>query len=201
MTEALFWKICGHRNWPDDKQLRDVREDFSEWLRRKYPACTDCYLHQDMRAAWEAGTKFARSSPAPSASQAEGDTPTEEMLDSVRGVLQVLRGKPGATFRDVRVHCGKLGDDIGRWPTWAAVEYGYVTERAAAAMIYEIMQRHRPSPSDSQKEDANGGKGAAVEGIERAWFEYNANRMDGDEFACLVATILQLPLPQAGASK
>ena len=67
---------------------------------------------------------------------------SDAMLDSVRGVLQVIRNKPGATFKDVRLHCARRGEDISKWPDWANEENGYVTERDAAMLIYEIMQRH-----------------------------------------------------------
>lgn len=69
--------------------------------------------------------------------------PTEEMLDAVRGVLQILRGRPGATFPEVVKHCQMRGDDLSKWPSWIATESGYVTERAAARMIYEIMEAYR----------------------------------------------------------
>lgn len=65
---------------------------------------------------------------------------TEEQIDSVRGVLQILRNKTGATFHDVRTHCGLRGDDISRWPDWVKEAEGYVTEAGAAAMIFEIME-------------------------------------------------------------
>lgn len=67
-------------------------------------------------------------------------SPNEAQMDSVRGVLQILRGKPGCTFADVRQHCELRGDDLAKWPEWLRTEQGYVTERAAAVMIYEIMR-------------------------------------------------------------
>jgi hypothetical protein len=70
---------------------------------------------------------------------------TMEMADSVRGVLQMLRGKPGATFADVREHCSQRGDDLSRWPAWIAAAKGYVTEQAAATMIFQIMQANAPA--------------------------------------------------------
>ncbi len=72
-------------------------------------------------------------------------TATEEMTDSVRGVLQILRNKPGATFKNVRVHCSARGDDLSLWPVWIADSDGYVTEEAAAMMIYEIMAANAPT--------------------------------------------------------
>jgi hypothetical protein len=68
----------------------------------------------------------------------------EAMHDSVRGVLQVIRNKPGATFKDVRVHCSLRGDDLSKWPLWIADADGYVTEASAARMLYEIMQANAP---------------------------------------------------------
>lgn len=65
--------------------------------------------------------------------------PSEEMSDAVRGILQVLRGKSGASFRDLRSHCEARGDDMKLWPAWAMTEQGYVTEGAAASLIYSIM--------------------------------------------------------------
>lgn len=65
---------------------------------------------------------------------------SDEMLDSVRGVLQVLRNTKGATYKDVRVHCSMRGDDLSRWPVWIADAEGYVTEAGAADMIFGIME-------------------------------------------------------------
>lgn len=73
---------------------------------------------------------------------------SEEMTDSVRGVLQILRNKPGATFKDVLRHCELRGDRIADWPEWVLNAEGYVTEQGAAMMIYEIMARHTPSESE-----------------------------------------------------
>lgn len=77
---------------------------------------------------------------------------TEEMADAVRGVLQILRGKSGATFHDVRKHCQLRGDDMTPWPDWILDTEGYVTERAAATMIYDIMRRFAPSETATIKE-------------------------------------------------
>lgn len=71
--------------------------------------------------------------------------PTEEMADAVRGVLQIIRNKPGASFDDVRRHCELRGDDVGHWPLWVQDAEGYVTELGAALMIYEIMEQVRYS--------------------------------------------------------
>lgn len=67
--------------------------------------------------------------------------PTEAQADSVRGILQVIRGKTGATFPEVYEHCKLRGDDMSRWPQWARDEAGYVTESGAACLIYEVMAR------------------------------------------------------------
>lgn len=85
---------------------------------------------------------------------ASAATVTEEMADSVRGVLQMLRGKPGATFKDVRVHCSARGDDLSLWPVWIADCDGYVTEEAAARMIYGIMAANAPRSSSTDAKDA-----------------------------------------------
>lgn len=63
----------------------------------------------------------------------------EAMADSVRGILQLIRNKPGATFEHVRSFCEARGDEIGRWPQWVQDAQGYVTEQGAALMIYDIM--------------------------------------------------------------
>ena len=63
----------------------------------------------------------------------------EAMCDSVRGVLQIIRNTPGASFADVREHCELRGDAVEVWPQWIKDAEGYVTEEAAARMIYEIM--------------------------------------------------------------
>lgn len=73
---------------------------------------------------------------------------TEEMLDSVRGVLQILRNTHGATYAAVRTHCSMRGDDLSRWPAWIADETGYVTEAGAARMIFEIMERFGPRTAE-----------------------------------------------------
>jgi hypothetical protein len=75
--------------------------------------------------------------------------PTEEMADAVRGVLQILRGKRGATFLDVYEHCRSRGDDVRKWPQWARDAEGYVTETAAACLVYELMRAHAPSTPPS----------------------------------------------------
>lgn len=67
-----------------------------------------------------------------------------EMLDSVRGVLQILRNTTGATFHEVRKHCQLRGDDMTKWPDWIMDAEGYVTEQSAARLLYEIMQRFEP---------------------------------------------------------
>ena len=71
------------------------------------------------------------------------ELPSEGMADAVRGILQIIRGKPGATFDEVLAHCEARGDDTGRWPLWVQDAEGYVTEQAAAMMIFEIMDKHR----------------------------------------------------------
>lgn len=76
-------------------------------------------------------------------------SPTEEMADAVRGVLQIIRNKPGATFQDVLDHCEQRGDDTGKWPLWVQDAEGYVTEQGAAMAIYEIMEAARYALSAS----------------------------------------------------
>jgi hypothetical protein len=73
--------------------------------------------------------------------------PTEEMADAVRGILQVIRNKHGATFPEVLEHCENRGDDTTFWPPWVQDAEGYVTEQGAAMMIYEVMSlaRYRQS--------------------------------------------------------
>lgn len=66
----------------------------------------------------------------------------EDTCDSVRGILQILRGKPGCTFADVRKHCEMRGDDMEWWPAWIDLQEGYVTEHGAAKMIYDVMSAH-----------------------------------------------------------
>ena len=66
----------------------------------------------------------------------------EDTCDSVRGILQLLRGKPGCTFADVRKHCEMRGDDMEWWPAWIDLQEGYVTEHGAAKMIYDVMSAH-----------------------------------------------------------
>jgi hypothetical protein len=72
---------------------------------------------------------------------------TMQMADSVRGVLQIIRGKTGATVAEVRDHCRRRGDDLTRWPAWIAAAAGssYVTEQMAATMIFQIMQANAPA--------------------------------------------------------
>lgn len=76
--------------------------------------------------------------------------PTEEMADAVRGILQVIRGKRGATFDDVRRHCDLRGDDMDLWPAWALDAEGHVTEQGAAFLIFEVMQARSRSPASTR---------------------------------------------------
>lgn len=82
-----------------------------------------------------------RSTPAGSA--------TEEMAAAARGVMQLLRGKHGATMTDLYEHCRNRGDDVRKWPQWALDYNGYVTEEAAAMLVYELMDAHRCARSES----------------------------------------------------
>lgn len=93
------------------------------------------------RLAEEYGATFPSSSCPPRLPQMA----TVEMADAVRGILQILRGKPGATFEDVQDHCEMRGDDTTRWPSWVQDSDGYVTEQGAAMMIYDIMEQARYS--------------------------------------------------------
>ena len=80
---------------------------------------------------------------------------SERMADYVRGVIQFIRGKPGATFKEVRQHCEMRGDDLSGWPEWVLSADGYVTEQAGAMMLYELMERAR-SDSMASKEGEHG---------------------------------------------
>lgn len=75
----------------------------------------------------------------PLATPAAKADPTGDTLGTVRGVLQVIRGQTGATFDDVRRHCGMRGEDMTLWPEWAMTEQGYVTEEGAARLIFDIL--------------------------------------------------------------
>jgi len=68
----------------------------------------------------------------------------EANAERVRGVIQLLRGRPGVSFQDVRDHCNARGDDMELWPKWALEANGYVTEESAALLIYDIMALRSP---------------------------------------------------------
>jgi len=70
--------------------------------------------------------------------------PTDEMCDSVRGILQVIRLRPGVTYLQVKEHCIMRGDNLSLWPQWATTEQGYVTESGAASLIFSVMQAAAP---------------------------------------------------------
>ena len=65
--------------------------------------------------------------------------PTENMCDAVRGIIQLLRAKPGCTYTDIRRHCNSRGDDLTLWPAWALSADSYITESGAVALIYLVM--------------------------------------------------------------
>lgn len=74
---------------------------------------------------------------------------TEEMAAAARGVIQLLRGRHGATMNDCYEHCRSRGDDVRKWPQWALDYTGYVTEEAAAMLVYELMEAHRSPQSET----------------------------------------------------
>jgi hypothetical protein len=113
---------------------------------------------------------LAAAPPTPQAGQeavAWTDGVTEAMSDSVRGVLQILRGKPGATFKDVRCHCSNRGDDLSRWPRWIADAEGYVTEEAAATMLWQIMRTHAAPVSAPVPEEREHPDSARLDGLDK----------------------------------
>ena len=72
---------------------------------------------------------------------------TVAMQDAARGIIQILRARPGCTERDVYLHCEHRGDS-----TKGLHEHdgAYVTEARAVAMIYRAMLSARPH--DERKE-------------------------------------------------
>ena len=72
---------------------------------------------------------------------------TEAMQDAARGIIQILRARPGCTEHDVYLHCKRRGDS-----TKGLYEHdgAYVTEARAIAMIYRAMLSARPQ--DERKE-------------------------------------------------
>lgn len=81
-----------------------------------------------------------RSSAQPPAADPAGELPTEAQAEAVRGILQIIRNRAGATFNKVRAHCIARGDNMDLWPAWARDAEGYVTEEGAAMLIYEVMR-------------------------------------------------------------
>lgn len=92
-------------------------------IKRWMPFPDSQYVAPPNAAGFEAGVREA----------------TEAQCDSVRGILQLLRGKTGATFKDVRNHCTLRGDNVNKWPQWAQDAEGYVDEESAARLIYTVM--------------------------------------------------------------
>jgi hypothetical protein len=146
-----------------ERELAEAKAQRDAWNEKFQAECAkhDATTARAMKAdrcalSADARTTGANESSCKEILDSSFDTPlpTQEMVDAVRGVLQVLRGKPGANFGDVRTHCSLRGDDLSRWPVWIADEEGqsYVNEQAAACMVYEIMQRHAPSTSISATE-------------------------------------------------
>ena len=79
---------------------------------------------------------------------------SDYVIDSVRGFTQLIRGRSGCTFAEVRKHCEFRGDDMSLWPDWAFEAQSYVTEAGAALCIFTIMT------NAIAKEKANNGKEA-----------------------------------------
>lgn len=141
-TDALF--PVGPLGVPETgKNITELRDEF-------------CKLEQELAAAnrraeyWKA-EHLAGNALIENLQSASGARPTEAMCEAVRGITQLLRGKPGCTFGDLMLHCESRGDDLALWPQWARDSEGYVTESAAACLIYEVMARVRWQPEGGER--------------------------------------------------
>lgn len=142
-TDSLVRLINAVRSGGDETGVANAVNDLAAHARRKerdadhFYQLSGRYLEEKNQALLDAANaKDAAGTP----SAAAPTTPTAEMCDAVRGVLQILRGKGGATFSEVYEHCRNRGDDVRKWPQWARDSEGYVNEMAAACLIYELMR-------------------------------------------------------------
>lgn len=168
MTDERASRIGGSK-LAESLKLLDEQATPGAWTpnpERRLYRHADHYLAAALVNAWRSGEIGVTSSETPP--QQSRMSASEGMADAVRGVMQVLRGKPGATFMDVRTHCRLRGDDMTHWPAWALSDNGYVTEDAAAKLIYEIMAVHAPYSESTSRTEVDGLRRAALKNAEDA---------------------------------
>ena len=133
---AFYKEMCGE---DEDGTIDSITKSFADVDR--YWNCEGRAFSLDLYMAQFEVWKVDASELALRSPRAPLFVPNEAMQDAARGILQILRGKPGATEHDVFYHCQQRGDSTEGLHENGG---GYVTEARAAAMIWRAMARAAP---------------------------------------------------------
>lgn len=164
------------------KCAEDYRGEPQEWTPELNKRHTDevislaRQLEREIEVARENGYAAGRASTLTVPMSSTASMETETMQDAARGIIQILRGKPGCTEHDVFMHCKLRGDST---EGLHENDGTYVTEARALAMIWRAMQRAQSATTCG-----------LLTAIEKAWTELTNGRIPKRRFIFLVDTAI-----------